>query len=198
MPALTPINRSWIARQARRANSYGATAILRLYLLPVGNKILPEHLAAEPLFDLELMLVCLRAGAWLNGKDWHPFARYTIAKRLKDRSDLLFPNEYAQYAKAIRSYQLHGGLNSVRDELRRVARNLQQGPASVIYDKALAGLITSITHPIEDNTYIQPFHWIRTTLAASHWDPMYGMNLYNSEMKKQKETLCTMLHGTIG
>jgi hypothetical protein len=194
MPALTPVSREWITLQARRANAYGSKPILRLIFLPI-NKVLPEDLANEPQFDVELILVCLRAGAWLNGEDWRPFVRYTIAKRLKDRADKLFPDEYAQYKKPVLDYQMNGGLNTTRDNLRRVSRSLQQ--LHTPFNIALARLIASITDPNEENTYIQPFHWIRTVLAASQHEQMYGMNLYNSEMVKQKETLCKMLRATI-
>lgn len=200
MPKLVPINDvRWIVTQARRAGAYGQKARLRLYFLSgdraSGPAILPEHFVNERVFDVELMLICLKNGAWLNGAPWQPYVRYTIAKRLKARQDKLFRGEVLKYKEDILSYQLRGGLLADRDKLRKLAHRLI-GPQATLYDRSVAQLIASITDSIEENTLVQPFHWIRTTIAATEM-PLVGMNLYTAENILQKQTLSEMLKATV-
>lgn len=197
MPTLTPIEKlNYVWKWARKANAYGEIERLRLVYLPIRN-ILPEHFLGHRVFDVELLLVCLRAGAWLNGVDWHPYVRYTIAKRLKMRQDRLFTGDLAPYKQEVLHFQFKGGSHDQRDRLRKLSRSLSYGPTSTQHHKVMGKLISSIVDPIEENTYILPLHWIRTALATSQPFPGFGMNLYTSENELQKQTLCRFLKATI-
>jgi hypothetical protein len=150
------------------------------------------------MFDVELMIICLRRGAWLNGADWHPYVRYTIAKRLNVRKDLMFIEGYSLHVDEILDYQLNGGTIKTRDHLRKMARMAFQRPSRSKYDLAMSKFLTSITSDHEEDTLTQPLHWIRTAIMATESNMFFGMNLYTSEMHLQKMTLCRMLNATIG
>jgi len=196
MPKLTPIKtQKWVTNRLKRQSAFG-NVILRTLWLPVSD-ILPEHFVPIHTFEVEMILVCLQHGAWLDGADWQPFARYAIAKRLKERSDIIFQDSYAQYKDAICDFQLHGGRLAERDRLKKLARSLMQKNVLTPFDRSFGKLVSSITTGDDTTSVIHPFHWIRTCLGFSQSEPIFGMNLVSSENTQQKETLCAMLRASI-
>lgn len=199
MPDLYPIEeRTWITGQLYKnqlRQMYGKS-YLRLVFLPPDN-IWPEHFLKLKTMDVEVMVACLKAGAWLGAEDWQPYVRYTIAKRLRIRSKVLFTPPFDEIRGKLLDYQLNGGTFKAQSELKKYVAAVMKHPKATKQQEAMCRLMMAIIDPIEDNTLFQPFHWIRAALAATETSPVYSMTLYTSEMQKQKVTLCQMLRATL-
>ncbi len=199
MVDLTPIpDRAWVHRVAKPyiAQAYGRKPRLVLHLLPTYN-ILPEHFCVGPYYDVELMLAMLRAGAWLDGRDWKPYARYAIGKRMRVRLNSIFREPFLDVRDDILSFQLEGGSFKTREMLRKRAARFYKHPEATPYLTAFSRLLLSVADDDPINTMIQPFHWIRAVLATSDPNPVFGMGLAKSEMFRQKVTLTRMLQAKL-
>lgn len=198
MADLFPIpGRSWICHELLKQHirpMYGKQH-LRLCYLPQEN-ILPEHIAAIRVMDVELMIACLRGGAWLQ-EDWQPYVRYTIAKRLRMRSSLLFTAPFAEIKDEFLEYQLNGGTFKQQDSLKKFVTSVMRHPNASEFHVNMCRLMASTFDGVTDNTLIQPFHWIRAALARTESNPVFGLTLFNSEMMQQKLTLVKMLRARL-
>ena len=137
--------------------------------------------------------MCLLNGAWIRGEDWRPYVRYAIANRLLNRKVILFTEQFDEVKDDFMDFQLNGGDFKRQRRLKNIASRIIQNPLSTTHDQAVGKLILSTMDDIQLNTLIQPFHWIRTGLAMSDRSEPFGVALANSEMTKQKATLCKML-----
>lgn len=163
--------------------------------LPVEN-IYPEHFVKIISLPVELMIMCLLNGAWVRGEDWKPYVRYAIANRLLNRKTMLFTEQFEEVKDDFMDFQLNGGDFKRQKRLKGIASRIIQNPLSTTQDQAVGKLILSTMDEIQLNTLIQPFHWIRAGLAASESSQPFGVALHNSEMTKQKATLCKMLRSS--
>ena len=168
---------------------------LRLCYLPPDN-ILPEHFATIRVMDVELMIACLRGGAWLQ-EEWQPYVRYTIAKRLRVRSELLFTCPFDVVRDDFLDFQLNGGTFKHQDRLKRFVNETIRHPLGTEFTTNMCRLIASTLDSVQENTLIQPFHWIRAALARTESNPVYGLTLSNAEMAQQKLTLTKMLRARL-
>jgi hypothetical protein len=161
--------------------------------LPLEN-LEPEAFVKVLNVPVEVMVVILMHGGWLIQTDWKPFVRYTIANRLRIRKTVLFDNVFfGKVADKFLDFQLNGGTFALQKELRVAALTTLRHPARTDRHVAVSRLILSTMDELEVNTLIQPFHWIRTALGLSEVSSPFGMALANSEMLRQKKTLCKLL-----
>jgi hypothetical protein len=166
---------------------------LRLAYLPMVN-VVPEHFVKYH-YDVELIIACLKYGCWIE-EPWQPYLRYTIAKRLRVRTEILSREPFTDIWPEFLKYQLYGGTFKQQDRLKVFAAKILTAPKSHKFDTVRAKLFQSVLDEIVDNAVVQPLHWIRASLAVSD-NPVYGMNLATSEGHKQKVTLCKMLRATL-
>lgn len=193
MPKVYPIeNRGWVVDTAGKLlkRMYGEKR-LGFRLLPSFN-ITPEFFAKSTAFDVEFMLALLASGAWIED-EWQPYVRYTIAKRLRVRSNELFDGVIAHLKDDFLEFQLEGGGFKAQTTIRNAARAIVNRPETSRKHKAVGRLMLSTLDDIQFNTLVQPFHWIRLSYALSENDVAFSMSLYATEMSKQKTTLCAML-----
>lgn len=199
MADIIPIpERSWVCTDVYKKflrPMYGKR-ILRLAYLPLTD-LVPETFLKMKIMDVEVMLACLQAGAWLGAEDWQPYARYAIAKRIKMRQELLFQTPLHQIKDEFMDLQLNGGTFKAQERLKAFVAQVMRHPRANPYMLAGCRLIMSVCDGVQVNTVIQPFHWIRSVIAASEANPVYGMTLYQAEMQEQKVALCRMLRATL-
>lgn len=163
--------------------------------LPLTN-IYPESFVKLNNLPVEIMIMCLVHGAWVRGEDWKPYVRYTIANRLLNRKDMLFTETFNDIRDDFMYFQLNGGDFKSQKRLKNVASRIIQHPLAIKHDQAVGRLILSTMDDIQLNTLIQPFHWIRAGIGLSENSTAFGVALVNSEMVKQKATLCKMLRSS--
>lgn len=199
MPELVPIPKVWVWQTAgsRLRAMYGVYRPLQLSINHLPHYILPETFCKNAHFDVEFMIAMLQAGAWLNGSDWQVHVRYTIAKRLRVRLNMIFQEPFLPLRDTILDYQLNGGTFKTRDAIRSLATTIFRHPRSTPPLIATARLVLSVVDDVQVNTLIQPFHWIRAVVGASEFNPTFGMYLVRSEMFRQKVTLTQMLRAKL-
>lgn len=163
--------------------------------LPLEN-IYPEHFVKLINLPVEMIIMCLLNGAWVYGEDWKPYVRYAIANRLLNRKSMLFTDQFVEIKDDFMDFQLNGGDFKRQKRIKSIASRIIQNPLSSKQDQAVGKLMLSTMDDIQLNTLIQPFHWIRTGLALSESSKPFGLALANSEMTKQKATLCKMLRSS--
>lgn len=195
MPDLVPVRQlCWMTKHVRKRlkSMYGRDERLCINSLPLYN-IAPEDIRDSYMHSVEFMLAMLQEGAWVQDKDWQLYARYTVAKRLRVRARSVFIGVFADMQDTVMDYQLNGGTFKTRDSIRQTALMMLQHPQSTPALVAVSKLLLSLTDDISVNTVIQPFHWIRTIYGLSDTNPVFSMSLAQSEMLRQKATLCLML-----
>lgn len=160
-------------------------------LIPIFN-ISPEHFAKSAVFDVEFMLALLHSGAWIQ-EDWHPYARFTIAKRLRVHSTTLFDEAFASIRDEFLEYQLEGAGLKSQERIKDHAKHIISNPIASSKQKIVARLMLSTFDNVQFNTLVQPFHWIRLAVALTESDSTFSMALHCTERSKQKLTLCKML-----
>jgi len=154
----------------------------------------PEHIVMERNLPVEFMVLCLWRGAWIKD-DWRPYVRYAIHNRLKNRKDLLFSPVFNEVIDVFFEFQLEGGTFTRRKYIRSIAADIVKTARMSQKDKTAAMILFAATNELEDNNLMQPFHWIRATLGFTQDCSSFGVNMVNSEMHRQKVTLCKMLRG---
>lgn len=198
MPDIIPIAKDWIWFTAgTKLKQMYSGKKQRLCVNSLPFVIYPETFCNRPNFDVEFMLALLQAGAWLNGGDWQVYARYTIAKRLRVRLNVIFQEPFLPLRDTILDYQLNGGTFKTRDAIRKLASTIFRHPRSTPSLVTASRLVLSLVDDVQVNTLIQPFHWIRATLGASETNPVFGMYLVRSETFRQKVTLAQMLRAKL-
>jgi len=191
MAKVTPIPISWINKKAKKTliKMYGKQ---RLMIQALPNIVSPDDFPHQACFDVEFMIALLSHGAWIT-KDWKPYARYTIAQRLKTNKEAIFVEPFDKIADDFLNFQLYGGTFQAAAALRKQAVATMKSGGRTARQMAAAKLILSTMDEIQFNTLVQPFHWIRLAKAVEEQCPVYSLAAYAIEKHKQKLTLVRLL-----
>jgi len=169
----------------------GNKRLLRIGTMP--EMLLPESFLKSPQHPVELMLIALMEGAWISADDWKPYARLTIASRLKRKRALIFHDTFAEMQEPVMDYQLHGGTFKEQQRIQKFAKHILTLRTPDVYLQGCARLCLSIASENQITACVHPLHWIRAVIATQDFQPAFGMAALQVEMMDQKKTLCRLI-----
>lgn len=186
----SPLVRKWFGIPSK-----SKTNKLRMGIFP--DFIMPEDFIRAAYHPVELMLISLMEGAWVQADDWRAYARLLIASRLRKKKVSLFHDTLECMREPVMEFQLHGGTRKQQEHIRAYAKKLLVLQDPDPYIQGAARLCLSITDEVQVHSYVHPLHWIRATLSTLDRQPAFGMAAYQVEMLQQKKTLCDLIRAEL-
>lgn len=197
---IEPFDRGLIRKSREVRKWFNRTSLIHVNQLRLG--ILPDLVYPETFLKyvhqpVELMLIVLMEGGWVNHFNWKAYARMLIASRLHKKKASIFRDEFEVMADPVIHYQLQGGLFKTQKKIQDFARKqlVLQNPDN--YVQACSRLCLAVTDEVQTNAYVHPLHWIRAILATEDRQPAFGMAAYQVEMHYQKKTLCRLIRSPL-
>ena len=197
---LTPLDRRdlWASRNVYKwfgITNKNMISKMRIGLLP--DYVMPEDFIKAPQHPVELMLVALMDGAWIQADNWRDYARLTIASRLRKKKVSLFHDQFEAMREPVMNFQLHGGTIKQQKHIREFAKKMLVLQNPDPYIQGCARLCLSVTDEVQVHSYMHPLHWIRAVLSTLDRQPAFGMAAYQVEMHHQKKTLCDLIRAEL-